>query len=120
MRSEFAHRLESISRHAPRRRHYFAALACALLGMTSEKAASLPDAARRAQTAGTAAGPTMRKAILLDVTVDVQLWVEGNDPAPHDYAQSTARAVRQMIMDGAKKQQGLHVAIRELREREEP
>jgi hypothetical protein len=56
----------------------------------------------------------------LDVTVDVQLWIDGKDEAAHDYAASTTQAVRRMIAKGASSEPRLHVAIRDIHEHETP
>jgi hypothetical protein len=55
----------------------------------------------------------MKKAISLDV----RLWIEGEDEPAHDFAQSTTRAVRDILESGAGKHPGLTIEIRSIRER---
>lgn len=55
----------------------------------------------------------MRKAISLEV----RLWIEGEDEPAHDFAQSTAQAVREMIQSGAAKYPQLAVTIKAIREK---
>lgn len=55
----------------------------------------------------------MRKAISLDV----RLWIEGDDEPAHDFAQSTIQAVREMIQSGAAKFPGLAVSVKSIREK---
>jgi len=55
----------------------------------------------------------MRKAISLDV----RLWIEGEDEPTHDFAQSTTEAVRELIEAGAAKYPGLSIKIRSIKEK---
>lgn len=55
----------------------------------------------------------MRKAIQLVVT----LWVEGEDEPAHDFAASTARAVREIIAAGRDKHPDLKVTVKRVVER---
>jgi len=55
----------------------------------------------------------MRKAISLDV----RLWIEGEDEPTHDFAQSTTEAVREIIDVGAAKYPGLSIKIRSIKEK---
>jgi len=55
----------------------------------------------------------MKKAISLDV----HLWVEGEDEPAHDFAQSTTKAVRDIIEAGAAKYPALAIRIRSIREK---
>ena len=55
----------------------------------------------------------MRKAISLDV----RLWIEGEDEPAHDFAQSTTQAVREIIEAGAAKCPGLSITIRSIKEK---
>ena len=55
----------------------------------------------------------MRKAILLEL----RLWVEGEDEPAHDFAESTTRAVREVIDAGAQKHPELSFKIRSIREK---
>jgi hypothetical protein len=55
----------------------------------------------------------MKKAISLDV----RLWIEGEDEPAHDFAQSTTRAVRDILESGAGKYPGLAIEIRSIREK---
>lgn len=55
----------------------------------------------------------MRKAISLDV----RLWIEGEDEPAHDFAQSTIEAVRDIIAAGAPKHPELAVSVRSIREK---
>lgn len=55
----------------------------------------------------------MRKAISLDV----QLWIEGDDAPAHDFTQSTIQAVRDIIAAGAGKHPELAVRVKSIREK---
>lgn len=55
----------------------------------------------------------MRKAI----SIDVRLWIEGEDEPAHDFAQSTTQTVREIIETGASKYPGLSITIRSLKEK---
>ena len=55
----------------------------------------------------------MKKAISLDL----KLWIEGEDEPAHDFAQSTMQAVREIIAAGATKHPELTVQIRSLKEK---
>ena len=55
----------------------------------------------------------MKKAISLDV----RLWIEAEDEPAHDFAQSTAQAVRDIIETGGVKYPALAIKIRSIRER---
>jgi hypothetical protein len=55
----------------------------------------------------------VRKAI----SIDVRLWIEGEDDPAHDFAQSTIEAVRDMLDAGAAKHPNLAVSIKSIRER---
>ena len=55
----------------------------------------------------------MKKAISLDV----RLWIEGEDEPEHDFAQSTTQAVRDMIDAGAAKYPGLSIKVRSIKEK---
>jgi hypothetical protein len=55
----------------------------------------------------------MRKAILLEV----RLWIEGEDEPAHDFAESTTRAVKEIIETGAKTHPELKVTVRSIKER---
>jgi len=55
----------------------------------------------------------MRKAISLDV----RLWIEGEDEPTHDFAQSTTEAVRDIIDVGAARYPGLSIKIRSIKEK---
>ncbi len=55
----------------------------------------------------------MKKAISLDV----RLWIEGEDEPAHDFAQSTTKAVRDIIEAGAAKHPALTIEIRSIGER---
>jgi hypothetical protein len=54
----------------------------------------------------------MRKAI----SIDVRLWIEGEDEPAHDFAKSTTQAVRDIIDTGAAKYPGLSIKIRSIKE----
>jgi hypothetical protein len=55
----------------------------------------------------------MKKAISLDV----RLWIEGEDEPAHDFAQSTAQAVRDIIAAGAAKYPSLSIKVRSIKEK---
>lgn len=55
----------------------------------------------------------MKKAISLDV----RLWIEGEDEPAHDFAQSTTQAVRDIIEAGSVKYPGLAIKVRSIREK---
>jgi len=55
----------------------------------------------------------MKKAISLDV----RLWIEGEDEPSHDFSQSTTQAVRDIIEAGAAKYPALAIKIRSIREK---
>jgi hypothetical protein len=55
----------------------------------------------------------MRKAISLDV----RLWIEGDDEPAHDFAGSTIDAVRDIIAAGAQRHPELAVSVRSIREK---
>lgn len=55
----------------------------------------------------------MRKAISLDV----RLWIEGDDEPAHDFAQATTAAVRDLIEKGAAQYPGLSITVRSIREK---
>ena len=55
----------------------------------------------------------MKKAISLDV----RLWIEGEDEPAHDFAQSTTQAVRDIIDAGAAKYPGLSIEVRSIKEK---
>jgi hypothetical protein len=55
----------------------------------------------------------MKKAISINVT----LWIEGEDEPAHDFAKSTSDAVRDMIQTAAAKYPGLAVTIRSIKEK---
>jgi hypothetical protein len=55
----------------------------------------------------------MRKAI----SIDVRLWIEGEDEPAHDFAQSTTQAVRDIIDTGAAQYPGLSIKIRSIKEK---
>jgi hypothetical protein len=55
----------------------------------------------------------MRKAISLDV----RLWIEGDDEPAHDFARSTTQAVRDILEAGATKFPDLAITIRSIKER---
>jgi hypothetical protein len=55
----------------------------------------------------------MKKAISLDV----RLWIEGEDEPAHDFAQSTTEAVRDIIDAGAAKYPGLSIKVRSIKEK---
>ena len=55
----------------------------------------------------------MKKAISLDV----RLWIEGEDEPAHDFSQSTTQAVRDIIEAGAAKYPALAITIRSIREK---
>lgn len=55
----------------------------------------------------------MKKAISLDV----RLWIEGEDEPAHDFAESTTQAVRDIIEAGAGKYPALAIKIRSIREK---
>ena len=55
----------------------------------------------------------MRKAI----TIDVRLWIEGEDEPADDFAQSTTQAVRDIVEAGAAKYPGLSIKIRSIKEK---
>ena len=55
----------------------------------------------------------MKKAISLDV----RLWIEGEDDPAHDFAESTTQAVRDIIEAGAAKFPALAIRIRSIREK---
>jgi hypothetical protein len=54
----------------------------------------------------------MKKAISLDV----RLWIEGEDEPAHDFAQSTIEAVRDILEAGAAKHPSLAVRVKSIRE----
>ena len=56
---------------------------------------------------------TIRKAILLEALV----WIEGDAPAPQDFARLTKRALRAMLREGARRHPELRVTLRRVRER---
>jgi hypothetical protein len=55
----------------------------------------------------------MKKAISLDV----RLYIEGEDEPAHDFAQSTTQAVRDIIEAGSAKHPDLAIKIRSIREK---
>jgi len=55
----------------------------------------------------------MKKAISLDV----RLYIEGEDEPAHDFAESTTKAVRDLIEAGVAKYPGLAIKIRSIREK---
>jgi hypothetical protein len=55
----------------------------------------------------------MRKAISLDI----KLWIEGEDEPAHDFAQSTTEAVRDIVESGAAKYPALSIKVRSIKER---
>jgi len=55
----------------------------------------------------------MKKAI----TLDVRLYIEGEDEPAHDFAASTSQAVRDLIEAGKGKFPGLAIKIRSIREK---
>jgi hypothetical protein len=55
----------------------------------------------------------MKKAISLDV----RLWIEGEDEPAHDFAQFTTTAVRDIVETGAAKYPALTIKIRSIKER---
>ena len=55
----------------------------------------------------------MKKAISLDV----RLYIEGEDEPAHDFAQSTTQAVRDIIETGGAKYPGLAIKIRSIKEK---
>ena len=55
----------------------------------------------------------MRKAISLDI----RLWIEGEDEPAHDFAKSTIRTVRDILEAGGAKCPGLEISIRSIKER---
>jgi hypothetical protein len=55
----------------------------------------------------------MKKAISLDV----RLWIEGEDEPAHDFAQSTTQAVRDILQAGAGKYPALAITIRSIKEK---
>ena len=55
----------------------------------------------------------MRKAISLDI----HLWIEGDDDPTHDFAESTTEAVRDIIEAGSKKFPALAIKIRSIKEK---
>lgn len=55
----------------------------------------------------------MRKAI----TLDIRLWIEGEDEPAHDFAQSTTEAVHEIIEAGTSKYPGLSIQIRSIKEK---
>ena len=55
----------------------------------------------------------MKKAISLDV----RLYIEGEDEPAHDFAQSTTDSVRDIIEAGSAKYPGLAIKIRSIREK---
>ena len=55
----------------------------------------------------------MKKAISLDV----HLWIEGDDEPAHDFAQSTIQAVRDIIAAGAPKHPELAIRVKSIREK---
>jgi hypothetical protein len=54
----------------------------------------------------------MRKAISLDV----HLWIEGEDEPAHDFAASTIQAIRDILEAGAAKHPNLAVRVKSIRE----
>ncbi len=57
----------------------------------------------------------MRKAISLQVT----LWIEGEDEPAHDFAKSTMKAVRDVISAGAKQHPELRFKVTKVIENED-
>ena len=55
----------------------------------------------------------MKKAISLEL----KLWIEGEDEPAHDFAQSTTQAVRDLIASGAAKYPSLSIQIRSIKEK---
>lgn len=55
----------------------------------------------------------MKKAISLDV----RLYIEGEDEPAHDFAQSTTQAVRDILEAGGAKYPDLAIKIRSIREK---
>lgn len=55
----------------------------------------------------------MKKAISLDV----RLYIEGEDEPAHDFAESTTQAVREIIEAGAAKYPSLAIKVRSIREK---
>jgi hypothetical protein len=55
----------------------------------------------------------MKKAISLDI----RLWIEADDEAAHDFAQSTMQVVRDILESGSTKYPGLSIKVRSIKER---
>lgn len=56
---------------------------------------------------------TMRKAIRLTLS----LWIEGEDAPAHNFAESTTKAVEEIIREGSSKHPELKVTIKKIVER---
>jgi len=54
----------------------------------------------------------MKKAI----TLNVALWIEGEDEPAHDFAKSTSDAVRDIIESGTARYPGLAIKISSIKE----
>ena len=46
----------------------------------------------------------------------VKLWIEGEDEPPHNFAESTAKAVREMLAAGKSTHPELKISIRKIEE----
>jgi hypothetical protein len=57
----------------------------------------------------------MRKAIKLKVT----LWIEGEDEPAHNFAESTIRAVKEVIQKGSASHPELKITIRRVTEQQD-
>src|SRR5947207_162445 len=109
-------------RHArPFASRYVAGLLCILLtaeGHTLHQ--RTPNAGFKLSEPVASSPRLMRKAILLNVTVDVQLWVEGTEAPSRHYATETVQAIDHMIAEAAARQRRLHVIVRDIHEHEGP
>jgi hypothetical protein len=55
--------------------------------------------------------------MLKAITLDVRLWIEGEDEPAHDFAQSTIDAVKTMLETAAANNRTLKITIRSIKER---
>lgn len=54
----------------------------------------------------------MRKGILLNI----RLWIEGEDEPAHNFADSTMKAVREILAAGKSNYPELHITLRKIEE----
>jgi len=50
------------------------------------------------------------------IRLSIKLWIEGEDEPAHNFAESTIRAVREMLVTGQALPPGLQVVVRSIEE----